>query len=111
MRFEDLRGRARPVPDRDERTVQIRRLAPAPEEDLGRITFARRQGQPSHRLIRREHIGGKGKYVYARAVRSGRRDSAAQDAYRPVVDASNASLDLYRDIPSRHRPIEDQPAE
>lgn len=37
MGFEDLRGHARPVPDRDERTVQIRRLAPAPEENLGRI--------------------------------------------------------------------------
>ena len=59
-------------------------------------------------LVRYEHIGGNGQYVCARAVRYGRRDSAAQDAYRPIVDAS---VDRNRDIPSRHRPIEDQPAQ
>jgi hypothetical protein len=55
MRFEHVRGGARPVSDRDEPAVQIGRVAPAPEQDVGRIALTGRQHQPADRFVGDEH--------------------------------------------------------
>ena len=94
LRFEHLGSRTRPVPDSDERAVQVGRVVPAPEQDVGLFVVADRQHPLSEGVAFDHHVRRDRKQVRTRqhlgTVRVGQssRDPAAEDPDRPVVDAA-----------------------